>query len=112
MTPLGSESVCAQSDDVVARAIEGELVIVPLVSGIGDLEDELYSLNETGRAVWSRLDGKRTLGEISAELAAEYDGTPDEIARDVAGLLTELLRRRMVVEVSGTPTGDSESTRS
>ena len=49
--------VCIPSEDVVARIIEGELIIVPLVSGIGDMDDELYSMNGTGRAIWSRLDG-------------------------------------------------------
>ena len=38
------------SEEVVAREIEGELIIVPLTSGIGDMEDELFTLNETGRA--------------------------------------------------------------
>jgi hypothetical protein len=46
------------SEDVVVREIEGEVVIVPLTSGIGDLEDELFTLNETGRAIWSRIDGR------------------------------------------------------
>ena len=36
------------SEDVVAREIEGEFIIVPLAAGIGDMEDELYSLNESG----------------------------------------------------------------
>ena len=35
------------SEYIVARKIEGELIIVPLVSGIGDMEDELYTLNVT-----------------------------------------------------------------
>jgi hypothetical protein len=30
------------SDEIVAREIEGELIIVPLTAGIGNLEDELY----------------------------------------------------------------------
>jgi hypothetical protein len=30
------------SEDVVAREIEGELIIVPLAAGIGDMEDELF----------------------------------------------------------------------
>ena len=40
------------SEDIVAREIEGELIIVPLAAGIGDMEDELFSLNETGREIW------------------------------------------------------------
>ena len=33
------------------REIEGELIIVPLVAGIGDADDELFTLNETGKAI-------------------------------------------------------------
>jgi hypothetical protein len=45
-------TICVPSDDVVAREIEGEIVIVPLVAGIGDAGDELYTLNENGQAIW------------------------------------------------------------
>ena len=58
---ISIEAVYIPSDDVVAREIEGELIIVPLVAGIGDMEDELFTLNETGKAVWKRLDGKENL---------------------------------------------------
>ena len=92
-------SIFAPSDDVVAREIEGELIIVPLTSGIGDMEDELYTLNGTGRAIWSRLDGRTTLAQIAAALAADYDALPSEIERDVLGLVEELRRRKMLVEV-------------
>jgi Coenzyme PQQ synthesis protein D (PqqD) len=85
------------SGDIVAREIEGEVIIVPLVAGIGDMEDELYTLNETGKAVWDKLDGERTLATIVAALTAEYSGERDEIQRDVVGLVGELLKRRIVV---------------
>jgi hypothetical protein len=87
------------SEDVVAREIEGELIIVPLVAGIGDMEDELYTMNETGKAIWDRLDGERDLRGVVAALAQDYDAAPDEIERDVRGLVEELVRRRMLVEV-------------
>ncbi|MDY7032092.1 MAG: PqqD family protein [Thermodesulfobacteriota bacterium] len=88
------------SDDIVARDIEGELIIVPLVAGIGDMEDELFTLNETGRAIWDKLDGKRSLKNVIMELLLEYDATEDVIERDVLGLVEELLKRRMLIEVS------------
>ena len=28
----------------------GGIIIVPLVAGIGDMEDELFTLNDTGKA--------------------------------------------------------------
>jgi hypothetical protein len=86
------------SDDVVVREIEGEIVIVPLVSGIGDLEDELLTLNETGRAIWSRLDGARPLAAVVAELQAEYEDGQGALMDDVIGFLQELYDRRMIVE--------------
>jgi hypothetical protein len=96
---ISLEKVYAISEDVVSRDIEGELIVVPLVAGIGDMEDELYTFNETGRDIWDKLDGRRRLKEVVQELCAEYQTEPGEIEVDVLGLVTELLRRRMVVEV-------------
>jgi len=93
------DAVYAPSEDIVARSIEGELIIVPLVAGIGDLEDELYTLNETGKAVWDRLDGKKKLKEVLAELSAEFDAPAGEIEKDLMGLVEELGRRKIVAEI-------------
>jgi len=87
------------SEDVVARNIEGELIIVPLVGGIGDLEDELYTLNETGKAIWDRLDGKKKLKDVLAELSAEFEAPVGEIEKDLTGLVEELFRRKILVAV-------------
>jgi hypothetical protein len=92
------DSVYAPSDDVVARAIEGDLIIVPLTAGVGDADDELYTLNETGRVIWDRLDGTSSLREIVAALERDFDSTSGEVEQDVLGLVGELLKRRMVVE--------------
>jgi hypothetical protein len=94
------DSICTPSEDVVAREIEGELIIVPLVSGVGDTDDELYTLNPTGHAIWQKLDGKRTLREIAGLLSNEYDAPAAELEKDVLGLANELVRRR-ILSVAG-----------
>ena len=86
------------SDDVVAREIEGELILVPLVAGIGDMEDALFTLNETGRAIWSRMDGQRTLKAVAEELCGEFEAPEGEIENDVAGLVDELFKRKILVQ--------------
>jgi len=96
---ISGNAVYTVSEDVVAREIEGEIIIVPLVAGIGDLEDELYTLNETGKAIWDRLDGRRRLCEVIDDLSAQYQAAPGEIQADVLGLVTELVKRRMLVAV-------------
>lgn len=86
-------TVCAPSDDVVAREIEGDTIIVPLTAGVGDAEDELYTLNDTGRAIWQMLDGQRTLGDVAATLAQSFDASQAELEADVLGFASELMRR-------------------
>jgi hypothetical protein len=98
-TKVDLYSSYAPSDDIVARKIEGELIIVPLISGIGDMEDELFTLNKTGRAIWDKLDGQKRLKDVVYELSQEFDAAEGEIEKDVVGLMEELLMRKMVVEV-------------
>ncbi len=87
------------SEDVVAREVQGEFIIIPITSGVADMEDELFSLNDTGKATWDKLDGKRKLKDMVSELSLEFDASNDEIQKDVFGLLGELLKRKMIVEV-------------
>lgn len=99
MSNVTLDTIYIPSDEVVARVIMDELIIVPLAAGIGDMEDELYTLNETGKEIWYRLDGQLSLGQIINALAEEYEAPRDEIERDVLGLTAELIRRRMLIEV-------------
>jgi hypothetical protein len=98
---LGLNSCCAPSDEIVTREIEGETIILPLTSGIGDVDDDIYTLNDTGKAIWQRLDGKRTLRDVARELSAEFNCPPEEIERDVIGFVGELLKRRILIELPG-----------
>ena len=93
------EIVYRKSEELVEREIEGELIIVPLTSGIADMEDELYTLNPVGRDVWERLNAKRSVGNIVEELLELYQGEKEEIRADVLGFLAELKKRRMIEEV-------------
>jgi hypothetical protein len=90
------DNVCVPSENVVAREIEGEVIIVPLVSGIGDADDELYTLNPTGQAIWQKLDGKRTLKEIAGLLQNEFDAPITDLEKDVLGFVNELTKRKML----------------
>lgn len=90
--------IYVKSSDIVAREIEGELILVPLVEGIGDLEEELFTLNTTGRAIWDGLDGNKTVQSIIEDLLQVYEVTNEELEEDVTGLMTELLKRKVVVK--------------
>jgi len=85
-------------DDVVARELHGEFIIIPITSGVGDVEDEIFSLNETGKAIWERMDGKRNLDEVVKSLTSDFEGPEEEIRKDVIGIIEELLRRKIIIE--------------
>ncbi len=99
MSTIKPDGIYAHSEDVVSRVIEGEVIIVPLAAGIGDADDDLFSLNETGCVIWQKLDGKATVEEIVADLVDEYDAAKETILAETAGLLEELLARRMILKV-------------
>ena len=76
----------------------GEIIVVPLVAGIGDMEDELFTLNDAGKAIWDQLDGRRSLADVVVAIETEYEGADNgAIERDVLGLVAELVTRRMLV---------------
>ena len=57
------------------------------------LPETVVVLNGTGAAVLERCDGRRTVGDILAELATRYRTVPDE---EVRRFLGRLVARRCV----------------
>lgn len=101
-TQITLDTTYVPSEDVVYRDVEGELIIVPLTREVGEGEerDAVFTLNETGRAIWDRLDGQRSLEDVVVDLAAEFDAPPGKIETDVLGLVGELVKRKMLVEAT------------
>lgn len=97
MTELPTkESVYSISEDVVARETGGDIVIVPLTAEVAGPENAMFTLNRTGQAVWTKLDGRRTLGEIAAELAGEFHAPLETVERGVLKLARDLTARKIV----------------
>ena len=105
-TNLMLDQVYKISKDVVVREIHGELIIVPIASGVGDMEDELYSMNETGKAILKSLDGEKSLHQIVLTLSSSYDASYEQIKKDIFGIVNELIKRRIVQKVGQRPTID------
>ena len=47
-------------------------------------------LSDTAALVWRAIDGRRTVHDVAALLAAEYDVEADEVVGDVVELVTGL----------------------
>lgn len=57
----------------------------------------IIELNATAHDILVRCDGKTTLDEILASLAAEYDVSHEDLREDVFACLLELHRRNLIV---------------
>jgi hypothetical protein len=64
---------------------------------------EWIVLDDTARRIWERLDYPASVGEVAASLACEYDASVERIREDVARIVAELVRRRVVAEDPGPP---------
>ena len=52
--------------------------------------ERIYALNAEAAAVLELCDGQRTVSDIAAALAAQYDAPPDAIATDIVPMLQDL----------------------
>jgi Coenzyme PQQ synthesis protein D (PqqD) len=78
-----------KDDQSVTRSIAGETLIVPVRSGVGDL-DSIYTLNEVGTSIWNLLDGTRSVEQVVEEIGDEYEVGREEAAKDVSEFLNLL----------------------
>lgn len=83
--------VCLNGEETVAKLIDGEAILINLVSSI------YYSMEGTGAFIWSRIEAGEPLAAIAAELASSFDVAEPQARADVDRLVAELLEHRLVV---------------
>jgi len=96
MFELSLENVFVPSPDIAVREIEGEIVILPLKSSEYRSESDFYTLNNTGRAIWQKLDGERALKTIIEELRDEYSISDDSLQNEVFEYIKDLLNNHII----------------
>ena len=77
-----------RADNVVARVIAGETLIVPVRRGVADLAS-LFSFNSVGSTIWEALEKPRTVEELVTVVAETYDVSPDKAQEDLQVFLHE-----------------------
>lgn len=88
-----------RNQDVVSRKIGGELIIVPIRSGVGDL-NSLYTLNPVGSVLWDFMNERHTVTEMVERVCEEFEVTPPQAQQDIEAFLDSLLEETLVLSVS------------
>jgi len=78
------------SDDVVAREVGGEMVLLDLVSGT------YFGLGAVGGRVWEQLSqGEASLAQLADLIEAEFDAPREVIEQDLAELIGQLVDKQL-----------------
>jgi hypothetical protein len=79
------------SNDVVAREVGGETMLLDLASGT------YFGLDPIGGKVWQLLEGGCSLGEACDAIAAEYEIGRQELEQDLLALAENLAAKNLIV---------------
>lgn len=79
------------SDEVVAREVGGETMLLDLSSGT------YFGLDQIGGRIWQLLEDGSSPAEACDALIGEYDVIRETLETDVLALLADLLERRLIV---------------
>jgi hypothetical protein len=99
LVPLTADSVLCPAPDVVARDVAGEHLLVPVRSGVTDI-DSLYTCNAAGAFLFSRLDGRTDVAALARALAAGFEVGESEALRDALAFLGDLQESGLAIVVS------------
>ncbi|MDA3790347.1 MAG: PqqD family protein [Desulfobacula sp.] len=98
MEKISLKNIYLPSEKVISRIIEDDLIIVPVESDTIDFDHSLYSLKDTGKENWERLNEKITLATLCQDLSQEYNTPMESIQKDVIELMEDLLEKGLVVK--------------
>ena len=97
-----TDKIYTKSPDFVQREIAGECILIPVRRQLTDV-NSLYVLNDTGAALWRRIDGKTPLQGITSDFLSEFEVTRAQLEKDVASLIEDLLSIRAIREAGPEP---------
>lgn len=104
----GSDRFRVHDQEVAAKVIDGEAIIINLTTGV------YYSLDPTGSEIWSLLEDRHDLDTVVGFLQARYEVPESTCRGDVEALVSQLLEEKLIVAADGgspppAPEGDPGS---
>ena len=91
------DAILKKIENIVFRKIGDEYILVPIAASVADVES-IFNLNETGAAIWDRIDGKKSLKEIVAQIQGEYEAEGQQVEMDVVEFVNEMMEAKLIEE--------------
>jgi len=87
-----------QREDLLARNIAGETIVVPIRGKLADLQ-KIFALNETADHLWKQLSTSRSLDDLCRSLVEEFHVEPQQAHKDVQEFLDQLIAAGLIEPV-------------
>ena len=85
-----------KANGFVSRTIAGDVIIVPVRGGVGDL-DAIFTLNSVGATIWKLIDGGTPIEGLAAAVSLEYEISQAGARADVQEFVELLTRKGLLV---------------
>jgi hypothetical protein len=82
-------------EEVAAKVIDGEAIIINLANGI------YYSMDKASGVIWEMLEAGHSLEEVIAAATTRYDVSREQAQADVERLATALLQENLLRVLDG-----------
>jgi hypothetical protein len=87
-----------RDEEVAAKVIDGEAIIINLANGI------YYSMDKVGGLIWDMVQSGQSLEKIIQGVTERYDVARDKAESDLLELVEEMLRENLVaIAENGAP---------
>lgn len=79
-----------RGEEVAAKVIDGEAIIINLANGI------YYSMDKVGGLIWDLVQAGHSLEEVIMAVTDRYDVSREKVEANIQELVEELLRENLV----------------
>ena len=95
----GNDGRFVRNRDVVARQIEGELIIVPVRRGVANM-NSLYTLNPVGSVLWDFMAEDHSIPEMVQRVCDEFEVSAAQARKDIQAFLDSMVEEQLVESVA------------
>jgi len=97
-----TQHVKPNSEEVAAKVMDGEAILINLSNGI------YYSMDKVGAVLWELVEKNFSPEEMVAFIINRYEVGSEQAQSDVERLLKELVDEKLILEADGVADGDRD----
>jgi len=96
---MAKENIYRKKDEIVARKIADETILVPIRGKLADMQ-RIFSLNPVADFIWTQLEKETPVEKILSLMIDEFDVEEKKAEEDLLELIDDFLTENLIEKVS------------